>query len=237
MEIGPVTREQLRRLDSLWEQGRHIAITGSTGSGKTLLARQVYQIRINHGGHVVVFVAKLKEDETIAEEYRGWTRWKTWKKKPSPYENRVLLWPDTRRMTMRQALAHQKEVFAEAFDALGQHGVWTVGVDEGLYTSDPKFLNMAQELAMLHALGRSAKLTVVSLAQRPAHLPLIVYSSASHAFIGRTREAVDLKRVAELGGKKGSRQLAPRIAEQGKHDFLWIPIDADLDPEPVNLKR
>jgi len=235
---GPRTAEQLGRLRGTWKQGEHILISGATGSGKTALARHLDQIRINRKGHVVVMVCKLTPDQTILDDYAGWTRWTTWKKRPSPHENRVLLMPDTSKEKTIPAMKRvQREVFAEAMDSLSKSGKWTLHVDEGLYMCSPSFLNLGDELGMLHAMGRSSNLTIITLAQRPSHIPLIIYSSASHAFIGRTRETVDLKRLAELGGRQSAKELHGRIDAQEKHDFLWVPVGPDWDAEPFNLKH
>lgn len=238
MKPGPVTQEQLERLSSVWKQGEHMLISGATGSGKTALARHIDQIRINKGGHVIVFVCKLGVDETIMTDYKGWIRWKTFKKKVSPHENKVLLWPDlSKGKTIRDKRAIQREVFAEALDKLSEIGFWNVHIDEGLYMCDPKFMNLADELAMLHYMGRSSKLTVTTLSQRPSNIPLIIYGSASHAIIGRAREAQDVKRLSELGGRNSAKELAARIDSQSKHDFLWVPVAPDWEPETINLKR
>jgi energy-coupling factor transporter ATP-binding protein EcfA2 len=239
MRPGPETHKQLLRLASTWEQGEHVLITGATKSGKTALARHINEIRYNNGGSVIVFVAKPNRDETIIEDYlnNGFTRWKSFKK-PSSWERRVLLWPDTTKLkTDRAKLAHQKEIFLDAFDGINDKGKWTVQIDEGLYTVSPTFLNMSANLAMSHAVGRSNHLTMLTLAQRPSHLPLILYGSASHAFVGRTRESNDQKRLAELGAKESSKELAARIAANERHDFTWIPIAPDWPAETVNLAR
>lgn len=237
VKVGLKTATQLRRLASVWKQGEHVLISGSTGSGKTALARNVVRIRERAGGFVVVFCMKPLEDETIVDEYKGYERWKTWKKRPSSHENRILLWPDVRKAKgdKDEILAIQKEAFTEAFNGINHAGKWTVQVDEGLYTTNPQFLNMSDDLAMSHAIGRSGRLTMVTLTQRPSHLPLILYGSASHAFVGRTREASDQKRLSELGAREGGKELAGRIADQGRHDFLWIPVAPDWPAERVNL--
>jgi hypothetical protein len=237
METGPKTRLQMAKLASVWKQGEHILISGSTGSGKTALARRVVEIRIRKGGHVVVFCMKPLEDATLVDEYKGFDRWKTWRRKPRSYENKVLLWPDVRKAkgNKDEILAIQRDVFQQAFDGVNDSGRYTVQVDEGLYTVSPSFLGMQGDLAMSHAIGRSGKLTMVTLTQRPSHLPLILYGSASHAFVGRTREANDTKRLAELGAKEGGKALAQRISDQGRHDFLWIPVAPDWPAERLNL--
>lgn len=237
MKIGWRTQAQLKRLARVWEQGQHLIISGDTGSGKTQLGRYVDQIRIDRGGFLVVFVVK-KNDATLEQDYKGWTRWSHWKKNPSPHENKILLWPDiTKTKTVAEGRALQKEVFSEAIAGLWRVGKWTVDFDEGLYMCDPKFMGMADDIAMLNALGRSEGLTIVTKMQRPSNVPLIVYGSASNAFIGRTRQDVDLKRLSELGGRSSAKELQGRISALGRHDFLWIPVSEDWEPETVNLRK
>jgi len=236
---GPRTREQLRRLGREWKQGEHMLISGGTGSGKTALARPIVQLRIDRGGYVVVLCMKPLEDRTIVEDYADFTRWKRWKKRPGPHENKILLWPDVSKAkgNRDRIIEIQREIFSEAFDGINAAGHWTVQVDEGLYATAASFLGKANDIAMGHAIGRSGNLTWVTLTQRPAHLPLILYGSASHALVGRTREASDLKRLAELGGRDGSRELARRVSELDRHDFLWVPVAPDWPSEVINLSR
>lgn len=237
MKVGFRTQHQLNRLGKVWKQGQHLIISGDTGSGKTLLGRHIDQLRIDRGGYLVVFVVK-KNDATLERDYAGWTRWTHWKKNPSPHENRVLLWPDiSKTKNQSEAKLLQKEVFATAIAGLWQTGKWAVDFDEGLYMCSPAYMNMADDIGMLHALGRSEGLTIVTKMQRPSNVPLIVYGSASNAFIGRTRNADDNKRLSELGGRINSRELQARISGLGRHDFLWIPVAEDWEPEIVNTRK
>lgn len=239
MKLGPTAASQFGRLMREWKQGEHIIVIGGTGSGKTTLARYLDQIRIQRGGSVVVMVAKLSPDNTIVKDYKGWTRWTKWKKKPGPHENRILLWPAVEKVKGTDAKkALQREVFKEAFDALADNGKWTLHIDEGYYmTNSREGLGFANDIALLHAMGRSSNLTIITLAQRPSHLPLIIYGSAAHAFIGRTRERADLSRLAELGGKEDAKNLAAMINTQGRHDFLWVPVAPDWPAERINLQH
>lgn len=237
---GPRFLDAMRRFGDQsqggWEQGQHVLVSGSTGSGKTHLARHIAEARIRNGGFVVVFVCKLREDATVTREYKGWTRWEKMKRTPSPNENRVLLWPDTKGLTLAEAKIMQRKVFEDAFDIISQVGRWTIVVDEGLYVCNPSYLGLANELGMMHALGRSSKVSIVTLTQRPSHLPLILYSSASHAFMGRNRERTDRKRLAELGGTESGSALQQRIDSLGRHDFMWVPVAPEWPPEVVNLR-
>lgn len=241
MKPGPQTSSQLLRLSREWVQGEHILITGATKSGKTSLARHIVEIRAQRGGHVVVFCMKPLPDPTIITDYlhNGFTRWNTWKKRFSGRDNRILLWPDVSKAkgNRRAILDMQKDIFQEAIDWINSRGRITLQIDEGLYMCAPEFLNMGADLAMAHAIGRSGDLTCVTLAQRPSHLPLILYGSASHAFTGRTRENSDLKRVAEMGPKEGSRALASHISGLDRHGYMWLPVAPDWDAEYVNLRR
>lgn len=237
MEPGPRTREQLARLNTVWHQGDHVLVTGGTNSGKTSLARHLDELRIKRGGYVIVFVCKLQPDATITQDYKGWTRWTTWKKNPHLTENRILFWPKVEKLSPTEAMRVMKREFDYALEQIGKQGKWTVHIDEGLMVTSPHYLGLGPTVGMMYALMRSAKGTMITLAQRPSHLPISIYANLSHAFVGRASELPDLKRLADLDGATNSKTLQRMISENGKHDFIWIPVGVDWPPERVNLAK
>ena len=236
---GPISAEQLRRLSTMWKQGEHILISGPTGSGKSTLARQLAEIRLRRGGAVIVFVMKILPDETILKEYKGWTRWTRMKRKPNVTERRILLQPDfSRAKTMKEKLAIQRAIFSEALDIISEKGKWTVINDEGLWLCDPKYLGLATEWAMMHAVvGRAGKNSNITLIQRPSEVPLILYGSAAHAFAGKTTEDVDAKRLSKLGGWNSKNDLLELISNQNIVDYQWIQARSANPPELFNLAK
>lgn len=236
MDLGPISRRQMQRLSLAWNQGDHVLITGGTGSGKTELAKHLADIRIKRGSFVVVFVSKLKPDETFETSYKGWKRWKTWHK-PSLFEHKILLWPDVEGLELDEAMEVMKREFTKAIKAISKAGKWTVIIDEGLLMSAPQFLNLGALIGMMYQLLRSAKATLITLAQRPAHLPVSIYPNISLAFIGRASELPDLKRLADLDGAVSSRELQRIISANGKHDFTMVAVGQDWPPEQVDLSR
>lgn len=237
MKPGPRSRGQLNTYMRSLKQGDHTLISGPTGSGKTELASKLLGCHADRGAYVVAFICKLQPDETLKKSYRDWVRWTDWKKNPRPYERKILLWPKVEGKSAREALAIQRDVFRKAFDSITARGHWSVYFDEGLHMCNPAFVGMGNDIAMGHALGRSGHLSFMTSTQRPAHLPLILYGSASHVFVANTSEESDLKRLSNLDSKYGRKQLEPTISTLPEYNFLWIPARAKEPPSIVDLAK
>ena len=222
-------------LDSLkWRQGEHMLIAAPTGSGKTDLASQLIERR----GYVADFITKTKDPIFDTPAYKSWRRITDWQpgKSPNAFDSRVLLWP-RQLETMAETRDNQREVFKRCLEDVFKRGGWTLVFDELHYLTDNGFLNLYDDIAILHHMGRSNNVTLVNLTQRPAWIPKIIYSSVSHAYIARTRDTADLKRLSDLGGVDG-KQIAAAVSQlETKHDFLYINPMGDKTPVVVNIKK
>lgn len=236
-DVGPLTKMQMGRLAMDWKQGEHILVSGGTGSGKTRLAREIIDQRLKRGGHVVLLFGKMQPDDTITEYYSDFTRWTRWNRRPSVTDRKILLWPKIEGMTVEDAAQEMHVVFKDALREIGRTGNWTVVIDDGLFITSSSFLALGQTVALMHMLVRSANGTLLTLVQRPAHIPVTIYPNLSYAFVGRASERNDVTRLAELGGRQGARLLANRIAANSTHDFTWLTVGKDYHPEQVNLTR
>ena len=222
--------EHMRTLQ--WAQGDHALIAAPTKCGKTTLARQLVERR----SHVVSFVCK-RRDSTFSEEYRGWRRYERWPKHGAPsYDKRILLWPKPE-STLTMTRAKQRYIFGEALNAIDREGNRTILIDEGLYMSDPKFLNLGDELGMMFYFSRSNGITMVMLSQRPAWIPKIIYGSVTHAWIARTRDRQDIVRLSDFGGIDSKVVGEAVKALPRRHDFLYLNPQGDRSPVVINTRR
>lgn len=229
-----MTYERIRYDDHVngmqWRQGEHVFIAGPTGSGKSTIVRQILDKR----GHVLGFGTKV-HDDTIRKEYSDYS----FVEKMSDIEgwmNRVILWPRLKRKESGEAYQdRQRVIFRDAFDKIFSARGWCVYVDELNYMV--KYFNLSRPIESLHYIGRSSGISMVTLAQRPAYVPLAVVSNASHAYIAQTKLGPDAKRLADLGNidpKEVTRTLA---SLDDRHDFLYLPTLGQGTPGIVNTRK
>jgi len=216
-----------------FRQGEHILVSGPTSAGKTTLVRGPIEKR----GHVVALFTKLK-DPTISNDYKGYKRFDRWPKHGfKPSETRVMIWP-TPEKKMRDTIAKQKAIMHDALDAIARDGSWCVMIDEMLYMTEPRYLNLGQQIGMLHFYGRSSGVSCVALAQRPFNIPRIVLSSATHAYFARTYDSGDAKRLSELGSMD-AREITYNMRHSitDRHDFLYLNPQGDAESRVVNTRK
>jgi hypothetical protein len=196
-----------------WKQGEHVTIIGPTGSGKTWLAESILPIR----DFVAVMITK-KKDPMISKFVKGgYRQLKDWKDIPHEIAPRVLIKPPFAKDEPMER--NQRDAFAYAFDKAFTQGHWTLYADELPYVIDE--LKLAHKVKRQLNQGRSQKSSLVSSAQRPAFLPLLAYSAATHLFFFRTTDETDLKRIGGLGGVS-NKLIRELVQVLQSHQVLYL---------------
>lgn len=216
-----------------WDQGDHILLSAPTKAGKTTMMRRLIEKR----SHVVVFVSKMK-DPTFRSEFKDFDILREWPKGgPKPWQTRILLWPSAKD-DVRDTLLHQRDVFRSALNAILKQGNRCVVIDESLMMNDPKLVGLGTEIGMMHYYGRSAGISMVDLTQRPSWIPKVIYSSVTHAYIAKTKDRDDARRLSDLGGidpKEVAFNLVnPRLS---RHDYIYLNPLGDAAPAIVNTRK
>lgn len=195
-----------------WEQGEHVSLVGPTGCGKSTLGLSL----LSHRRYVAVFASKPRdpvlERLVRSKEYRRLRDWS-----PRPGEERVILWP---RVTDPSDLANQRRVFSDAFGQAFTAGGWCIYVDEARYLCD--FLKLTPYLQLIWQQGRSLGLSLVTTTQRPSGMPLELYNQATHLFLWRETDRVNLTRLGGLGGEVDSTLIKREVTTLSPHEFLYL---------------
>lgn len=198
-----------------WRQGEHVSLIGPTGGGKTTLALALLPRR-----EWTAVLATKPKDRTLDRLRRnGYRRLREWP--PAWGINRVLLWPRWR----GPADTHnQRQVFLDAMDDIFHRGGWAICADELAYMC--QMLKLDSYLKLLWQQGRSIDISLMGCTQRPAFVPLELYSQASHLFIWRQTDKRDLDRIGGIGTVDPA--LVRSIVRQlPRHQFLYVNTRTD----------
>jgi hypothetical protein len=210
-----------------WKQGQHFVVCAPTGRGKTVFIKKLLPIRSN----VVFFGTKIKDEEYDSLNKEGYARIQTWP--PRAWQDRVMLWPRPER-TIASTTVKQQQVFLSALDSLYRRGNWTVVFDELHWMAND--LGLYKPIASLHHQGRSSNLTFIDGFQRPAYVPRIVYSSASHLAVWGTNDPSDLKQLSAFTGisVREWQEVMPTLDE---FEFVYVNIRNRKVPPVISQVR
>jgi hypothetical protein len=216
-ELPPFVRWDRFLADFRWNQGEHLTTIGPTGSGKTVLNRQLLRRR----DFVVVLGIKQRDPELYGPfQDQGYHLVRKFNPEP-PHDAdqwRVLLVPQTDRHGTEGRQAKAK-VFRQALNDIQDAGNWAVYADDVLYLSDQ--LRLAPELEELWILGRSEGVSVVASSQEPVNVPVMAYSAATHLFLFKNPDVYRARRMAELTGV--NREVAQEtIMRLPDYECLYI---------------
>jgi hypothetical protein len=188
----------------VWKQGEHVAIIGTTGSGKTYLENRLLKLR----GHVIFFRTKA-EDPRDDPMDSGWRRAKTVKEISASQHRYWLLDPPYERQHV-EGLALFRKARSE--------GAWTVAIDE-LYGATLPQVGLEQPITWGLTQGRSGKITMVCGMQRPARVTRFALTEATHVFCFSV-EGRDATEILAQSVSPRFKEILPKL-DWHKHQFAY----------------
>jgi hypothetical protein len=145
-----------------WKIGEHVAVIGTTGTGKTYLMSRLLDMR------EYVVMLRTKDDDI---KFKGFKRAKNAGAMQHVYSQKLLIEPE---------YEQQIQVGAKMLDLAYRMGRWTVVLDELYYISVE--LGLTNPVNKLLTQGRSKRLSIVTGMQRPAWISRFALSEVSHVF-------------------------------------------------------
>lgn len=208
--------------------GEHAVIVGSTGSGKSHLAREVVPL---FGRNIVVLDGKGGDDPSLKiPGFRHIHRW------PPPDERwgavrgqvtgearrpiRVLL---TRPIKTADDFAHMSVLFEAALrDLFPRKGsrVFALYVDEMQIIADPREgMGLGKYIGPLLRTKRYDGMSVITATQYPTWIPLSSYRESTHRWLFPIRDEDSQEKLGRIAGNR--KLLIPVLDSLKRYEFLY----------------
>lgn len=184
----------LSGLHSGWSQGHHISALGRTRGGKTTALVQILDDR----KYVIALLTKRHDDLFPLLKKRGFKMIDDLSKRPGISEAprvAIHLQPDGLKKEDGRA---QADRISRLLHQVWLERGWTLYLDEIAALADT--LGMGAELRSLWKEAASSKVTLVAGTQRPARVPLEMYSQPRFLMLWATQEREELRRLAGMNG-------------------------------------
>lgn len=199
-----------------FRQGDHITIVGTTGSGKTVLARELLFKR----DYVIVLGTKNTDPELYGPLVeRGFEIVEHFDATPEGDEPKRVIFRPRLTTPDKKGLARQADRFREVLYEVFKAGGWAVYADEIFYVADK--LGLSDVFEILWTTGRTEDITVIASTQLPVRIPLVAFDQAVHLFLFRNADQQRVRRMAEFSGSDVDlvRYVIPRLP---LHEFLYV---------------
>ena len=219
-EVAPFVRwdQFITHFHATWRQGTHVTTIGPTGSGKTVLNRELLRRR-----WFVIVLGVKNQDPELYGPFQKMGYQLVHKFEPLPpsedQPHRILFVPTAAGYHGAEARKRKGAAFKAVLNDVYDVGGWTVYADDVQYQSDK--LGLRTEFEELLMIGRSEKVSIVGSSQEPVDIPVMFYSAATHLFLFKNPDRYRARRMAELTGV--NRDEAERIIlSLPPHEFLYI---------------
>jgi energy-coupling factor transporter ATP-binding protein EcfA2 len=195
-----------------WAQGEHVSLIGHTGCGKTTLAAQIIPMR----RYIIVLATKPRDEviDTMRAENRDFVIVNKWP--PADHLERVIYWPKVDRIGDPQNLRPKVH---DCLATVYYSGGWCLYIDEVRFIADQ--LKLKSDLDSLWLQGRAMGISLVAGTQRPAWVPLEMYSQATHLFLWQESDKRNLRRLGEIGGVD-TDTIMRTVYNLPKYDVLYV---------------
>ncbi len=198
----------------VWGPSQHFGLIGPTGQGKTTMTVHL----LPQHPYTAVFATKPRDatmDSLIESD--GYLRMERWEPLDPVRHPRRVLWPDA---TTFDSVDKQKAVFHDALDQIYREGGWTVNIDELWYFTVE--LGLKRDVDKYYSQARSNGISLLAGTQRPANVPVAIYSQSTHLMFWQNNDENDLKRIA--GTSRESAATMRHIA-QNLHQWQVLYVN------------
>lgn len=202
--------------------GEHCGIIGATGQGKTHLQNSI----LRFWPFVAVFGTK-NTDVTMDRLLRsgGYERFDKWYQLSALDHPRRVIWPRVR--NLKEQTGVQRATFENAIEHIWAEGGrpperpvgWAIAMDELWWFSNK--LAMDEYIKVILLQGRSNGISLIAATQRPAWVPVELYSSSTHLFFFAENDSRNLQRIGEINhrDKRGIRHIVSTLEP---HQVLYV---------------
>ena len=210
------------KFQTIARQGDHGSFVAPTQVGKTTCCQEVCRIR----RFVAVLGCKVKDDSLERYETKyGYRRIKEWPPPASLYIDyaRELVWPPIKN---REDIDKWKWLYQKVLNTVFADGKWTVVLDDAIMLQERLKLKLETQDNLF--MGGN-KVTIYTLAQRPAFVTKFTWSASSWAFLGKFVDDEDARSLSSLGGVNAKRiRGAMAGLNSREHELLFVDARAGV---------